>query len=80
MQMLSYRGYWRRRNEQNAKIASERSLQLRFGIETGIRDFDGTLVISHDPPYGWCMSVRENSKITRFSLMLRHLTKFQTIF
>ena len=50
MKILSHRGYWKREDEKNTKIAFERSFQLGFGTETDIRDLNGELVISHDPP------------------------------
>jgi hypothetical protein len=50
MKILSHRGYWKTENEKNSKIAFERSFNLGFGTETDIRDFNGELVISHDPP------------------------------
>lgn len=50
MEILSHRGYWKNEGEKNTKIAFERSFQLGFGTETDIRDLNGELVISHDPP------------------------------
>ncbi|MBA3672972.1 MAG: hypothetical protein H0W68_13255 [Gemmatimonadaceae bacterium] len=50
MQLISHRGFWRERAEQNTMPAFARSFAGGFGIETDIRDLDGTLVISHDPP------------------------------
>jgi glycerophosphoryl diester phosphodiesterase len=52
MQILSHRGYWRLPEEKNTLIAFERSFRLGFGTETDIRDVQGELVISHDPPVG----------------------------
>jgi hypothetical protein len=48
--IISHRGYWRTVEEQNSEIAIKRSFQFGFGVETDIRDQDGTLVISHDIP------------------------------
>lgn len=50
MQIISHRGYWRSREEKNSRLAFSRSFDLGFGTETDIRDLDGRLVISHDPP------------------------------
>ena len=50
MKILSHRGYWKSDNEKNTRIAFERSFLLGFGTETDIRDLNGELVISHDPP------------------------------
>jgi hypothetical protein len=54
MKILSHRGYWKSEDEKNTKIAFERSFQLGFGTETDIRDLNGDLVISHDPPSSDC--------------------------
>lgn len=50
MVILSHRGYWRDAKEKNTDVAFRRSFLLGFGTETDIRDLDGWLVISHDPP------------------------------
>lgn len=50
MKILSHRGYWQMPQEKNTVTAFHRSFTLGFGTETDIRDLDGTLVISHDPP------------------------------
>lgn len=49
MIVLSHRGYWKTKAEKNLEVAFHRSFKLGFGTETDIRDFDGKLVISHDP-------------------------------
>jgi len=48
--ILAHRGHWTTATEKNSAIALRRALDGGFGIETDIRDFDGDLVISHDPP------------------------------
>lgn len=50
MQVLSHRGYWKTAEEKNSVAAFERSFRLGFGTETDVRDFNGQLVVSHDPP------------------------------
>ena len=50
LQCLAHRGCWKQSSEQNTIDAFRRALDLGFGIETDIRDLDGTLMISHDPP------------------------------
>jgi hypothetical protein len=50
MQILSHRGYWFEPAQKNTPEAFERSFDLAFGTETDVRDLDGQLVISHDPP------------------------------
>ena len=57
MIILSHRGYWKKESEKNTLRAFERSFSLGFGTETDVRDRDGELVISHDPPGSKCMSV-----------------------
>ncbi|MBU0730880.1 MAG: hypothetical protein KKE17_01510 [Proteobacteria bacterium] len=57
MIILSHRGYWKEVSEKNTAVAFERSFSLGFGTETDVRDLNGELVISHDPPVGDCFSV-----------------------
>ncbi len=52
MKIISHRGFWHATEEKNQRVAFERSVAMRFGIETDIRDYQGTLVISHDIPTG----------------------------
>jgi hypothetical protein len=54
MLVLSHRGLWTRPQEKNTLAALRRSLDEGFGLETYIRDHNGKLVISHDPPAGNC--------------------------
>lgn len=48
--ILAHRGWWTAPEEQNSTVALERAIEAGFGIETDIRDRDGELVISHNPP------------------------------
>jgi hypothetical protein len=59
MIILSHRGYWKTPEEKNTAIAFQRSFDLGFGTETDIRDDRGELVISHDPPKGGEMTLKE---------------------
>jgi glycerophosphoryl diester phosphodiesterase len=52
MIILSHRGYWKEPAEKNTEAAFVRSFALGFGTETDLRDHQGQLVISHDPPTG----------------------------
>ena len=52
MKILSHRGYWNESIEKNSLVAFTRSLELRFGLETDVRDCAGRLVVSHDMPSG----------------------------
>lgn len=50
MQIISHRGLWKKTSEKNSLNSFKNSFSLGFGVETDIRDLDGALVISHDPP------------------------------
>lgn len=50
MKILAHRGYWRESHEKNGFDAFERAWARDYGIETDLRDRDGQIVISHDPP------------------------------
>ena len=65
MNILSHRGLWKSEDEKNTIIAFERSFILGFGTETDIRDLNGELVISHDPPKidSKCLTVEDFFKI-----------------
>jgi glycerophosphoryl diester phosphodiesterase len=52
MRILSHRGFWAAPSEKNQALAFERSFSAGFGTETDVRDCQGRLVISHDPPTG----------------------------
>lgn len=56
MKILSHRGYWKSKSEQNTLEAFKRSFELGFGLETDIRDFDRRLVVSHDMATAACPS------------------------
>jgi len=65
MLIISHRGYWKVPEEKNTMLAFERSFSFGFGIETDIRDLDGELVISHDPPRRPATSARELFELYR---------------
>jgi hypothetical protein len=50
LQIISHRGFWQTSEEKNTIQAFERSFLKGFGVETDLRDLDGVVVISHDPP------------------------------
>lgn len=54
MIILSHRGYWKLKNEQNQDSAFELSFQHGFGVETDLRDNLGRIVVSHDVPFENC--------------------------
>ncbi len=59
MKIISHRGYWLNPNEKNSRQAFVRSFELGFGTETDVRDCQGKLVISHDPPKGNELTLEE---------------------
>ncbi len=50
MKILSHRGFWLSDVEKNTPDAFTRSFTAGFGTETDFRDFNGQLVVAHDPP------------------------------
>jgi hypothetical protein len=50
MRILSHRGYWQTEAEKNTHSAFRRSFEAGFGTETDIRDWQGQLIIAHNPP------------------------------
>jgi hypothetical protein len=48
--ILAHRGFHLTESEKNSELALIRALEYGFGLETDIRDLNGRLVISHDPP------------------------------
>ena len=47
---LAHRGYWLTPTERNTLAAFRRAFDHGFGAEIDVRDLDGELVVSHDPP------------------------------
>jgi hypothetical protein len=55
MKILAHRGHWLEPKEKNGFAAFERAWSGAHGIETDLRDLDGDIVVSHDPPeHGAC--------------------------
>lgn len=52
MLFLAHRGWWTVPSEKNTREAFERAFRQGYGIETDLRDHNGHVVISHDPPTG----------------------------
>jgi hypothetical protein len=50
MEVISHRGLWKVQTERNSLSAFARSFAMGFGAEIDVRDLDGDLVVSHDPP------------------------------
>lgn len=55
MIILAHRGLWQSAEEKNTLAAFERAFTAGFGVELDVRDLDGTLVVSHDPPRAGCL-------------------------
>lgn len=70
MEIISHRGYWLEPNEKNSLSAFQRSFELGFGTETDVRDRQGELVISHDPPIGGEMLFTDFLKIASDTMPL----------
>ena len=50
MEILAHRGLWRLPKDKNKLSSFSEALEMGFGIETDLRDIDGKVIISHDPP------------------------------
>ena len=50
IERLAHRGFWHEKAEKNSRVAFERAFLAGYGVETDLRDYQGTVVISHDPP------------------------------
>ena len=59
MILISHRGLWKTKIEQNTLSAFKKSFQRGFGCELDIRDASENLVISHDLPKGAYLSLEE---------------------
>ena len=59
MNILSHRGLWRSPEERNTLRAFRHSFELGFGTETDLRDQNGRIVISHDPPTRQCLPLED---------------------
>jgi hypothetical protein len=52
--VLAHRGLWSDKADANSPGALLAALEAGFGIETDLRDLDGQIVVSHDPPSRTC--------------------------
>jgi len=59
-----HRGLWTSVEQQNTAEALESAIKFGFGIETDIRDHQGSIVISHDPARAACIDLAILSKTT----------------
>ncbi|AEI37964.1 PI-PLC domain-containing protein [Zymomonas mobilis] len=51
---LAHRGLWTVAEERNTPEAFRRAFKAGYGVELDLRDQNGCIVISHDPPTGEC--------------------------
>lgn len=63
MIILSHRGFWQQEFEKNTPKAFKKSFSNEFGTETDLRDLNGELLISHDPPNKSSKNLKEFIKI-----------------
>lgn len=49
MDIIAHRGIWNKSADKNSIEAFKLSFNEKFGIETDLRDYQGSIVISHDP-------------------------------
>lgn len=59
MQILAHRGHWLAPGEKNSREVLNRAFLAGFGVETDVRDYGGTLVISHDMPGHDALTLKE---------------------
>jgi len=70
MKILAHRGYWEEVSEKNTEVALKKAFERGYGIESDIRDYDGKLVISHDPANKNCIPAEKV-----FRELLKHENK-----
>ena len=59
MEIIAHRGFWNEHSPKNSEESFVQAWDNAFGIETDIRDFGDTLVISHDIPNATCMKLSD---------------------
>jgi len=50
MNFIAHRGIWKDKSEQNSFLGIKKAFDLGFGVELDVRDRNGELIVSHDPP------------------------------
>lgn len=70
MNIICHRGYWTSPEEKNTTISFKRAFELGLGTETDLRDFNGEIVVSHDPPKDGVMTFRDFLKFAPRNLPL----------
>ena len=59
MQFIAHRGFWKSRDELNTTTAFNRAFENGFGVETDVRDLDGSVVVCHDMPRQGALTLLE---------------------
>ncbi len=59
MKIIAYKGFWREASEKNTLDAFLRAWETGYGVETDIRDYNGELVVSHDPAMKGAITIDE---------------------
>jgi hypothetical protein len=59
LDIIAHRGFWIESSEKNSVGAFKLALEHGFGIETDLRDFNGSVVISHDIPTEHCITFKQ---------------------
>lgn len=67
VKVIAHRGWWKEPYEQNTLVAFKRAFDAGIGVELDVRDWNGKLVVSHDPP------VYDNDLPDYFSFVLELL-------
>jgi len=71
LEIIAHRGFWNKPDEKNSIKSFNKALSFGFGIETDIRDLNGEIIISHDPPH-------KNSDFYTFSSFLDLYKKYNS--
>lgn len=48
MKIIAHRGFWTDESEKNSMRAFRKAIDEKYGIETDVREYNGSLVLSHD--------------------------------
>lgn len=74
IKIIAHRGFWKEEAEKNSLIAFERAIKLGVGIETDVRDYQGEIVVSHDPPDSTCLNLEYAMEMIGPSLLADNLS------
>jgi len=63
MKILAHRGIWKNKKKQNTLSALKNALLMGYGVEFDIRDYEKSIVISHDMPKSKAIKLQDFLKI-----------------